>query len=59
MLQTLKLVYAEDGVARGLYRGLSVTYVRAVPTVAISFTVYELLKQAMHLETGVTSKNRL
>ena len=53
LIGTLQLVYREDGVVRGLYRGMSVNYVRAVPMVAVSFSVYEIMKQWMGLDTGV------
>lgn len=49
----LKAVYQSDGVIRGLYRGLSINYLRAIPMVALSFSVNELMKQALNLETGV------
>jgi solute carrier family 25 protein 16 len=40
-------------VFRGLYRGMSINYLRAVPMVAVSFTTYELLKQMLNLDTGM------
>lgn len=52
-LQTLALTYRSHGVIRGLYRGMSVNYIRAIPMVAVSFCTYELLKQLAGLETGV------
>lgn len=52
-VQTLILTYRSHGVIRGLYRGMSVNYIRAVPMVAMSFCTYELLKQLFGLETGV------
>ena len=53
LVRTLVLVYREDGVARGLYRGMSVNYVRAVPMMAVTFSVYETVKQKLGLETGI------
>lgn len=53
LLGTLKLIYREDGVVKGLYRGMSVNYLRAVPMVAVTFSMYELLKQSMGLSTAV------
>jgi len=44
MFFTLKMIYKENGVIRGLYRGLSINYLRAVPMVALSFTTNELMK---------------
>jgi len=51
MLSTLKLIYREDGVIRGLYRGLSINYLRAVPMVALSFTTNEILKEALNIKS--------
>lgn len=58
MFYTLRVVYKEDGVIRGLYRGLSINYMRAIPMVAFSFSINETLKQAMNLDTGVRTKKR-
>ena len=43
--QTLRDVYLQNGVAKGLYRGLSLNYYRVIPQVSVSFSVYELMKQ--------------
>ncbi|GAB0087010.1 Graves disease carrier protein [Sergentomyia squamirostris] len=53
MLKTLALIYRENGVVKGLYRGMSINYLRAIPMVAVSFSTYELLKQALSLDTGM------
>jgi solute carrier family 25 protein 16 len=53
MISTIVLIYKENGVFRGLYRGMSINYLRAVPMVAVSFTTYELLKQMLNLDTGM------
>lgn len=53
MMQTLTLIYRENGIIRGLYRGMSINYLRAIPMVAVSFSTYELLKQALSLDTGM------
>ncbi|XP_014246773.1 graves disease carrier protein isoform X2 [Cimex lectularius] len=53
MVQTLLLIYKENGIFRGLYRGMSINYLRAMPMVAVSFSVYELMKQALRLDTGL------
>jgi solute carrier family 25 protein 16 len=45
MVSSLMLIYREDGVVRGLYRGLSINYLRAVPMAAISFATNEAFKQ--------------
>lgn len=52
-LQTLAITYRSHGIIRGLYRGMSVNYIRAIPMVAVSFCTYELFKQLLGLETGI------
>ncbi|XP_054687713.1 solute carrier family 25 member 16 isoform X3 [Grus americana] len=49
MVQTLKYVYQQHGIRRGLYRGLSLNYIRCIPSQAVAFTTYELMKQLLHL----------
>lgn len=46
---TLKYVYKTYGVKKGLYRGLSLNYIRCVPSQAVAFTTYEFMKQVLHL----------
>lgn len=53
MSQTIKTIYEENGIARGLYRGMSINYLRAIPMVSVSFTTYEIMKQILHLDTGL------
>lgn len=53
MMKTLALIYKENGVIGGLYRGMSINYLRAIPMVAVSFSTYELMKQALNLDTGM------
>ncbi|KAM9364012.1 solute carrier family 25 member 16 [Pholidichthys leucotaenia] len=48
-IKTLKFVYKQYGIRRGLYRGLSLNYIRCVPSQAVSFTTYELMRQVLHL----------
>lgn len=36
--------------ARGLFRGLLINYLKVVPSTAVGFTMYDLAKQALHLE---------
>ena len=50
--QTLRFILKEYGVIRGLYRGITLNYVRAVPMVSTSFCFYELSKNFLGLETG-------
>jgi len=42
----IKDIVKAEGI-RGLYRGISINYLKATPTVGITFTVYELLKSAV------------
>lgn len=53
MVRTLSQIYNEEGLVRGLYRGMSINYLRAIPMVAVSFTTYELMKQLLQLDTGI------
>jgi len=53
MIKTLVYIYQDNGMIRGLYRGMSINYIRAIPMVSVSFTTYELMKQALHLDTGI------
>ncbi|CAG6017149.1 solute carrier family 25 member 16 [Menidia menidia] len=48
-IQTLKYVYRQYGIKKGLYRGLSLNYIRCVPSQAMAFTTYEIMKQVLHL----------
>lgn len=49
MRETMKYVYGHHGIRRGLYRGLSLNYIRCIPSQAVAFTTYELMKQFFHL----------
>ncbi|CAK1555910.1 unnamed protein product [Leptosia nina] len=53
MFKTLAHIYSENGIVKGLYRGMSVNYIRAIPMVATSFSTYELMKQLLNLDTGM------
>lgn len=53
MLSTMKIIYLENGLTKGLYRGMSINYLRAIPMVAVSFTTYEVMKQLLNLDTGM------
>lgn len=50
----LYVVYQDHGIRNGLFRGLTVNYLRVMPMTAVSFTVYETTKQLFGLDTGVT-----
>jgi hypothetical protein len=56
MWSTLKIIYTENGVMKGLYRGMSINYLRAIPMVAVSFATYEMMKQTLNLDTGMSIK---
>ncbi|XP_069756988.1 solute carrier family 25 member 16 isoform X2 [Narcine bancroftii] len=49
MSKTLRYVYNEHGIQKGLYRGLSLNYIRCIPSQAVAFTTYELMRQVLHL----------
>lgn len=51
MVSTLVTVYKDHGISKGLYRGLSTSYIRVVPQQAIAFTVYEFMKETIGLTT--------
>ncbi|KAF7266640.1 hypothetical protein GWI33_020135 [Rhynchophorus ferrugineus] len=53
MFKTLKHIYLDHGIVKGLYRGMSINYMRAIPMVAMSFSTYELCKQMLGLDTGL------
>lgn len=46
-------IYRTSGVKGGLYRGMTINFYRAVPQVAVSFSVYELLKQVFGISKPV------
>lgn len=52
---TLKYVYVKYGVVNGLYRGLTVNYMKAAPMVAVSFSTYEVMKQFLGLDTAIST----
>ncbi|KAK7806781.1 hypothetical protein U0070_026124 [Myodes glareolus] len=49
MRETMKYVYGHHGIRKGLYRGLSLNYIRCIPSQAVAFTTYEIMKQFFHL----------
>ncbi|XP_076436161.1 solute carrier family 25 member 16-like [Babylonia areolata] len=50
--EIMVLVYHDHGMTKGLFRGMSINYLRIMPMVGISFTVYEMTKQFLGLDTG-------
>lgn len=51
VLGNLRHIYRTSGIVKGLYRGMTINYYRATPTVAVSFAVYELMKQWLGIST--------
>jgi hypothetical protein len=49
MRATVTTIVSEHGL-RGLCRGLSINYLKVVPSTAVGFTVYDLVKEALQLE---------
>ncbi|XP_054654709.1 graves disease carrier protein isoform X2 [Dunckerocampus dactyliophorus] len=47
--KTISYVYKKYGIKNGLYRGLSLNYIRCVPSQAVAFTTYEFMRQLLHL----------
>ena len=52
---TINVVVQEHGIKKGLYRGISLNYIKVTPMVAVSFSIYELMKQTLGLESSETS----
>lgn len=50
--KTLKLIYQENGIAKGLYRGLSINYLRVVPLFAVQYSMNDSIKELFGLSTG-------
>ena len=52
IFDTIVYVYKKYGILNGLYRGITLNYVRAVPMVSTSFCLYEMSKKFLGLETS-------
>ena len=50
--ETLRFIIQKYGIIHGLYRGITLNYLRAIPMVSTSFCFYELSKKFFGLETG-------
>lgn len=50
--KTLKLIYQENGIAKGLYRGLSINYLRVVPMFAVQYAMNDTMKETFGLSTS-------
>nr|XP_042912936.1 graves disease carrier protein homolog [Parasteatoda tepidariorum] len=55
LIEILVLTYKKDGIANGLFRGMTINYLRVVPMMAVSLSTYELGKQIFGLDTGIDS----
>ena len=55
-LRALRTIAREEGVRRGLYRGLSLTYLKTMPDVAIYMSLYDILK--LQLDRHQKSRGR-
>ena len=49
LVSTLKYIFDRYGIKQGFYRGLSINFYRAIPQVAVSFTVYDFMKQVLKI----------
>lgn len=52
--KTLKLIYQENGIVKGLYRGLSINYLRVVPLFAVQYAMNDSLKELFGLSTAAS-----
>ncbi|ESP04634.1 hypothetical protein LOTGIDRAFT_135819 [Lottia gigantea] len=46
-VETLRLIKQENGIVNGLYRGLSINYIRVIPMAAVSFSTFETLSEIL------------
>ena len=51
LLPLLRDIYLRAGLVGGVFRGMSLNYYRAMPQVAVSFCVYELMKQMLGISS--------
>ena len=49
----LRTIYATMGVRKGLYAGLSLNYLKVVPSTAIGFAVYDSAKEYLNHKTSI------
>lgn len=52
--KTLRLIYLDNGVKLGLYRGLSINFIRVVPMFAVQYTMNDTFKEMFGLSTSST-----
>ena len=52
--QAMKMIVANEGFM-ALYRGLSINFLKVVPSVGISFTVYEYMKGMLSRRAGLVA----
>jgi len=53
-LDGLRTISRDEGVTKGLYRGLSLNYLKTMPNVAIYMTLYDIFKR--RLVTGTSGR---
>lgn len=46
---TIYSIFKQHGIKQGFYRGLSINFYRAIPQVAVSFTVYDFMKELLKI----------
>ena len=49
----LKMIYKTMGLRKGLYAGLSLNYLKVVPSTAIGFAVYDTAKEYLKHKTSI------
>lgn len=52
MLGAARTVMREQGSWLGLFRGLSINYIKVAPSTAVGFTVYDALKSYLNVQGG-------
>lgn len=54
VFKTLKLIYQENGITKGLYKGMSINYLRVVPLFAVQYAMNDNMKELFGLSTRST-----
>ena len=50
LFHAIRTIAVNEGVTRGLYRGLSLNYLKTIPNVAIYMSLYDVIKRQLDLE---------